>query len=99
MSNIIEQLRELSRAPDEPTAFKAWLEGQDALNFLKANAREDDFVVYATPQYTFIHAVLVPASRVDHPDLEDLLSWNLTPYSSWGVESKPGNPESFCVSE
>lgn len=85
MSKVVEQLCAISSPPADDEAFNTWLDAEDALAFLKANVRDGEFVVYATPGQTFIHAVLVPAVQVTPPDVDDLLSWNFTAYGSWGI--------------
>jgi len=86
MTDIITQLRLLSTAPEDEKVFNAWLEHQDAFRFLKENAKQDELVVYASLQHVFIHAVGVPMSRVDPPDVDDLLSWNFNAHDdSWGA--------------
>jgi hypothetical protein len=99
MSTIIERLRQLAKVPEDDEAFNAWLKSQDALEFLRANAKDDDFVLYATPQFTFVHAILVPASRIEPPDVEDLLSWSFNGYTSWGVDYDSSDPPVFSLSE
>ena len=87
MTDIVEQLRQLSTAPSDDEAFRTWIEQRDALEFLRANARQAELVVYASFRHAFIHAVSVRSSRVDSPDVEDLLKWNFGADSSWGISS------------
>lgn len=92
MNKTIENLRRLSVAPsDNGEAYNVWLEQADAFSFLVGNLNDDDIVVYAGLPYTFIHAVLVPKAAIDPLDIDDLLSWNFNPYSSWGVVSSNSN--------
>ena len=94
MADILSQLRLLSTAPDDEKAFNTWLEHQDAFEFLKANAKQDELVVYASLQHVFIHAVGVPASRVASPDVDDLLAWNFNAHDdSWGASYSFNPPE------
>lgn len=92
-------LRRISSAPVESSSFETWLELKDALAFLKANAEQDEFVVYANLQHAFMHAVLVPSSLVDKPDNEDLLGWNCDAYSSWGVDIAYTTPVSITIAD
>ncbi|MBZ5653899.1 MAG: hypothetical protein LAO56_01335 [Acidobacteriia bacterium] len=85
MTDVVSTLEHIARPPSEKASFDAWLEMADALAFLKGNVQDDEFVVYATMQHTYIHAVLVPVSAVDPPNIEDLLSWNCGADSGWGV--------------
>lgn len=85
MTDVVNMLEQISQPPSEKARFNAWLELADALAFLKGNVQDDEFVVYAIMQHTYLHAVLVPSSAVDPPNVEDLLSWNCSAYSGWGV--------------
>lgn len=82
MEDVIQRIKSLMGAPSEPGEFDAWLLGADAVEFLKDNLADDDLVVYAGADHTFIHAVLVPAERVEPPDVEDLMAWN------FGIQSR-----------
>src|SRR5437879_2342024 len=84
MPDAISRLTESSRAPSD-SAFEPWLKMDDAVTFLKENARENEFVVYASTESAFIHAVLVPSASVNPPNIEDLMGWNHNPHSSWGI--------------
>ena len=66
---------------EQPT--DGWFEMKEIIAFLKDNVNHDEFILYATFQNTFIHALLAPATALDLPDYEDLLAWECTPYSSW----------------
>ena len=85
MNDPVKRLTQISTTPSDREAFNAWLQGQDAIDFLIDNAREDEFVVYAGIGSTFMHGIVVPAALVNPPDLQDLLSWSCDPWSSWGT--------------
>jgi hypothetical protein len=85
MTDVVSALVQISQPPSEKASFNTWLEMADAVAFLRRNVQEDEFVMYAIMQHTYIHGVLVPVSVVDPPNIEDLLSWNCTAYSGWGV--------------
>jgi len=97
MTDVANILRGLSTAPSDRDAYDSWLEMKDIIAFLKDNVSHDEFIVYATFQNTFIHALLAPTTALDPPDYEDLLDWQCDPYSSWGVEISFGNPRSISV--
>lgn len=98
MTDIATLLKGLSTAPTDRAAYGSWLEMKEIFAFLKDNVNHDEFVVYATFPSIFIHALLAPASALNPPDYEDLLSWECDPYSSWGVEISFGKPGSVSVS-
>jgi hypothetical protein len=97
MADVANILRGLSTAPTDGAAYDSWLEMKDIIAFLKDNVNHNEFIVYATFRNTFIHALLAPAVVLNPPDYDDLLAWECTPYSSWGVEIFFGKPSSISV--
>ncbi len=99
MTEIIKTLQELSTPSSQKEAFDIWLELKDAVAFLTENAGGEEFVVYAgLTAHTFMHAILVPASLVNPPDIEDLMSWNCNASSSWGISHTYSEPPSVYIS-
>src|ERR1700675_876466 len=98
MTDVATILKGLSIPPAEGAAYDSWLEMKEILAFLKGNINHSEFIVYATFQNVFIHALVAPASAVTPPDYEDLLAWDCTPDSSWGTEISFGNPRSVSIS-
>lgn len=98
MPNIASILNRISTPPEEPSAFNEWLKQDDAIEFLKRNAKQDEFVMYASVRaHTFMHAVLVPASSAVSPDIKDLMNWDCNPTSSWGIEIRFSEPREIWV--
>jgi hypothetical protein len=97
MTDVSNLLNRISIPPSGKHAFDAWLEGKDAIELLKDNTRCEHFVVYASSVHTFMHAIVVPASKINPPDVEDLLSWSCSPSSSWGISYKFSNPREVSV--
>lgn len=98
MSHVSDLLCRISAPPSENEAFNVWLEGKDAVEFLKDNARHQDFVVYASTMNLFMHAMVVPASKVTPPNVEDLLEWSCNPSESWGISYKLSDPPEVSIS-
>jgi hypothetical protein len=98
MSDISKRLSQISIPPSENEAFDAWVEGKDAIALLKDNARYEDFIVYASSIHTFMHAIVVPASKVTPPNVEDLLEWSCNPSESWGISYKLSDPPEVSIS-
>lgn len=71
--------------PTEEASFNAWLRLEDAIAFLKNNIHDDQFVLYANLPNVYIHAVLVPSRHVTPPNIDDLMLWNFSADSGWGV--------------
>ncbi len=85
MSGLVNAVNRISTPPLDEQTFNKWLEAEDALAFLKTHAESDGFVMHAISQHTYIHGMLVPTSRVNPPNGEDLMSWNCGAESSWGI--------------
>ena len=47
VANPANALREMSIPPTEEASFNTWIELEDAIAFLKVNARDDQFILYA----------------------------------------------------
>ena len=97
MANATERLLDISAAPSEDEAFNTWLKLDDAVAFLKDNAEQEDFFVYASLPCMYMHAVLVPTAFVNPPDVEDLMKWNCNASSSWGIETTFSEPHSIGI--
>ena len=97
MSGVVSRLIETSQAPAQNEQFDDWLRMESALAFIRDNAKDDEFVGYASHPFTFIHAVLVPASSLTPPDVDDLMSWNINPRSSWGISYNFSAPGSISI--
>ena len=88
----------MSYPPQGKEAFDDWLQMGSALAFLRDNTEQYELVVYASSRSTFIHAILVPASSVNPPNTDDLMSWNCGADSSWGVTVQFSQPRSVWIS-
>jgi len=95
---IVDRLKQMAEWPSQAESFNAWLEMGSALDLLRDNAQQHEFVVYASDRFTFIHAILAPASLLNPPDIEDLMSWNCNPTTSWGVTVQFSEPRSVWIS-
>jgi hypothetical protein len=85
MANPVNALKQMSIPPTDEASFNTWLQLEDAIAFLKENARDSQFVLYASLPNVFMHAVVVPTVHVTPPNIEDLMSWNCNAYSGWGI--------------
>ncbi len=101
MVDIIADIRKLSTAPEDKNDFEAWIQLKDAVPFLRSNSRCREFIVDLSADSAFMQAVVVPKSNVNPPDVEDLMSWELSPRSSWGivVHYSDGASESISIDE
>jgi hypothetical protein len=79
---LIESITKLDEVPADPHAFSDWIHAEAHLAFLRENARANELVIYASGEYTFVHSVVVPNTRLSPIDQDDLMSWSLNPYNS-----------------
>jgi hypothetical protein len=97
MPDPVKRLTDISKAPLEKEAFESWLRMDDMVAFLKANALESEFVFYACTGCALMHGVLVPNASVNPPDIEDLMGWNSSLFSSSGIEAIFQKPDSVSI--
>jgi len=77
---LVEQIAALDSPPSDKEEFAEWVKASAHLDFLEANARSDELIVYGSGEYSFIHAIAVPDELLEDPDQDDLLNWNSNPY-------------------
>jgi hypothetical protein len=101
MADVVALVNKLSNVPENKRDFDTWVELKDAIPFLRDNANRDQFILDVSANSAFVHATVVPLSNVDPPDVKDLMSWDLSAWSSWGIEVRylRGKAKSVSISE
>ena len=79
---LIEAITKLDKVPVDSHAFSEWIHAEAHLEFLHDNARADELIIYASGEYTFVHAVVVSNARLSPINRDDLMGWSLNPYTS-----------------
>lgn len=79
---LVEEIANLDKVPEDTNAFSDWIQGEAHLTFLHENARADELVICSSGEYSFVHSVVVPNARLSPIDQDDLLGWNISPYTS-----------------
>jgi hypothetical protein len=97
INDVVTALNKISEPPDDEEAYAKWLETRDALQFLRQNCHETEFVAYATNDTSFIHSVLVPTSLVSPPDYNDISQWHCDPTSCWGIDVRLSEPRDVWI--
>jgi hypothetical protein len=97
MATTVDRLNHIAEVAEQEGNFDSWLEMKDALGLLLENEQENEFVVYASDRYTFIHALLAPDSALNPLDVDDLMSWNCNPTSSWRINLQSSEPRSIWI--
>lgn len=90
---LVERVAKLDNLPDHASDYAAWIKAGEHLRLLQDNANDDELIIYASGDYTFIHTVVVSEDRLSPPDQDDLLKWNADPFSPcasyvWGGGSE-----------
>lgn len=91
---IIEAIQRIDTLPEGSEAFTKWVKANQHIKFLGQNAQQDEFVLYASGPYTYVNTVLIPRTKVEPPNIKDLLRWNgCNPYTvRSGYVSGGGQP-------
>ena len=78
---LIERIAQLDVVPDDGAAYASWIEAGRHLDLLRNNAQENELAIYASGDYTFIHAAIVSEDNFSLLTQEDLLKWQGHPFS------------------
>lgn len=97
MADLVTTICDFGNAPEDKESFDAWLQMGDVLAFLKENANQQEFVIYASNVHTFIHAIAVPNEQLNPPDIDDLMGWNFNASSSWGIWTQFSTPPKIWI--
>jgi hypothetical protein len=91
MSDVATRIAKLTLVPDDEKAFGDWIQMEDAIRFLTENLSDDETVVYASSNFMFVHAVMVPQGDFKN-DKRGLLSWDINASSSWTISTTNDAP-------
>jgi hypothetical protein len=84
-SYVIKDVNATLVAPTKPDELDAWLSMEPTLAGLDRNAHSDSIILYLSAGHMYVVTSLVPKSAVSLPDWDDLLRWNVDPWSSWSI--------------
>lgn len=79
---IVQAIATLDQEPKDSVAFDEWIRARRHLDYLQANTASDEFIIYASGPYSFIHTIAVPSEALASEDTEALLNWNASPFTS-----------------
>ena len=82
-NQLVKQVAFIDTLPGDEDEYSTWIKGGGHLDWLEANADEDELVVYASGNYTFVHSVVVDEEELPKLNIDDLLHWAGNPYSSY----------------
>ncbi len=81
-NQIVDRIRQIDLPPSDPAAFAEWITAPKHLQLLRDNAQSDEVIVYASGEYTFIYAAVVPNEILAAASEESLFDWHDDPFSS-----------------
>jgi hypothetical protein len=79
---IAEAIAALNQVPEDPAAFVEWIRAKRHLDYLQANAKSEELIVYTSGPFSFIHSIVVPSDALAAEDPEALLHWSANPFTS-----------------
>ncbi len=87
------ELEALTVCPDQ--GAMEWLAGaEDSVSYLKANAENDELVIFASAKHFVVHGVLAPTSKVTPPDPHDLQHGSFPRVDDcWAIQRVSGGGE------
>jgi hypothetical protein len=89
--NYPPEVRELFKLNGQGVDQDDWLRGaESSVEFLKANARHERVVIYASLRYVLISAVLAPLRNLKNPDQTELSRDFVRSEASWYIEHVSG---------
>ena len=94
---LIEAITKIDKIPADSHSFSKWIQAEAHLTFLRENVLADELVIYASGEYTFVHSVAVPNTRLSPIDRDDLIGWSLNPYTSIASYVTGGGREDVWV--
>ena len=77
---LVERIARLDETPSDPAGYANWIKADGHLSLLRENAVEDELIIYAAGDYTFVHAAVVSNDGLSPIDANDLLGWSCNPY-------------------
>ena len=94
---LIERIAQLDQVPEDAEAYTDWTEAGGHLAFLQENARADELALYASGEYTFIHAAVVSEESLSSLTQDDLLEWRGSPFSPCASYVHVGSPDVISI--
>ena len=85
-NKLVSRIGDLDRVPDDSVEYATWIKADGHLDLLRDNAKEDELMIHAVGEYTFVISAIVDKKRLNPLDQDDLLKWGgflSTPLASY----------------
>ena len=88
-NKLVSHIGALDKVPDDTVEYATWIKADGHLDLLRDNAKEDELIIHASGDFTFIIAAIVNKNRFYPIDQDDLLKWgcnfsDLSASYTWG---------------
>ena len=94
---LIKRIAQLDQVPEDADTYADWIEAGGHLTFLRENARADELALYASGEYTFVHAAVVSEESLSFLTQDDLLGWTGSPFSLCASYVHVGSPDVISI--
>jgi hypothetical protein len=94
---ILQKLISLDELPNDQEELRSWIKADDHIKFLIENGRSQEIVIYASPEYSFIHSMVVPEDQLESLDKNDLMGWSNNPFTTVASYVSGGGREELWV--
>ena len=94
---LMERISQLDKAPENAAEYAAWIKAGEHLALLRDNAEQNDLIIYAASNYTFIHTVVVSENSLSPLDQDDLLRWSGNPFNPLASYAYGGGKEGVWI--
>ena len=86
---LADSIAKLDAMPSDAGAYAEWIKAGAHLGLLRRNALQDELIIYANGDYSYVHTVIVPEDALRPLNVGDLLDCSADPFQAlasfcWG---------------
>jgi len=81
-TKIVRLIKEIDALPADGPERNSWVKAENHLRLLRRNATDDEVILFARSNETYILAIVAKECEIIPPDHDDLLRWSYDPYTS-----------------
>lgn len=79
---LIDSIAKLDTMPSDADAYAEWIKAGAHLDLLRRNALQEELIIYAGGDYSYVHAVVVPEDALHPLNVRDLLDCSADPFQA-----------------
>ena len=86
---LVDNITRLDAMPSDAGEYAEWIKAGAHLDLLRRNALQDELIIYANGDYSYVHTVVVPEDALHPLNVGDLLDCSADPFQAlasfcWG---------------